>query len=103
LRGDAVVDITIDPIAASADRRRAVLRIGVPVFGVVLMIAVILVIAVYADSADRRGALALSDDVLTALDARIAGQVTQYFGTPGRALAIGEDLTGVVPPGELRR
>jgi adenylate cyclase len=102
-RGHAVVDTAADPFTARTDRRRTMRRIGVPVIGVVLMIAVILVIAVQASRANRRGALALSDDVLTALDGRVAEQVTSYFGMPTRALSIGETLAGDEPPGELRR
>ena len=102
-RGDAVIDIASDPLATRANRRRTVRRIGVPVIGVALMIAVIIIIAFQANRANRRGALALSDDVLTALEARIAEQVTTYFGIPIRALEIGEALAGGEPPGEARR
>jgi adenylate cyclase len=102
-RGNAVIDIADDPLAARADRRRTVRRIGVPVLGVMLMIAVILVIAVQASRANRHGALVLSDDVLESLDARIAEQVLDYFGSPTRALSIGETLAKGEPPGEQRR
>lgn len=102
-RGNAVIDIAADPVAARADRRRTMRRIGVPVLGVVLMIAVILVIAVQAGRANREGALALSEDVLASLDARIAEEVTSYFGMPTHALSIGETLVAEEPPGEMRR
>lgn len=102
-RGDAVIDIAGDPLAARADRRRTMRRIGIPVLGVMLMIAVILVIAVQASRANRHGALVLSDDVLDSLDARIAEQVLSYFGSPTRALSIGETLAGGEPAGEQRR
>jgi adenylate cyclase len=102
-RGHAVIDIASDPLIERANRRRTARRIGVPVIGVALMIAVIIVIALQANRANRRGALALSDDVLTSLDARIAQQVTTYFGIPVRALAIGETLAGREPAGEPRR
>jgi adenylate cyclase len=102
-RGRAVIDITTDPLAARRERRRTVRRIGVPVLGVVLVIAVILVIALQANRANRRGALALSDDVLTALGGRVADQVTNYFGIPTRQLTVAEDLAGSAPPGPQRR
>ena len=73
-RGTAVIDIDTDPFAARADRRRALLRIGVPVLGVVLMIATILVIAFHSYRANRDGALALSNDLLGALEQRIAAE-----------------------------
>jgi adenylate cyclase len=101
--GHDVIDLATDPLAARADRRRTIRRIGVPVLGVILMIAVILVIAVYASRANRQGAMALSDDVLTALDARVAEEVVSYFGVPTRALAIGEKLAGDTAAGEPRR
>src|SRR5215472_11686993 len=102
-RTDAVIDLDADPLALRRERRRAMRRIGVPVLGVVLMIAVILAIAFYASRANRAGALALSDDVLTALDARIADQVTHYFEIPTRQLAVGEALASGAPPGPERR
>ena len=71
-RGNAVIDIDIDPFVARTARWRTLLRIGVPVLGVALIIALILAITIYADRANRRGALALSEDVLTALDVRIS-------------------------------
>jgi class 3 adenylate cyclase len=101
-RGDAVIDIDIDPFAARAARWRGLLRIGVPVMGVVLTIVVILAIAVYADQANRHGALALTEDVLAALDARISEQAASYFGPAARALVIGKFLVEGEPPGERR-
>src|SRR5258705_690686 len=103
LGGHAIIDTTADPIAAAAGRRRTIRRVGIPIFGVVLMIALILVIAFQADQANRRGALALSDDVLAAIGARIDEEVTAYFGIAARALAEGETLAGREPPGEPRR
>jgi adenylate cyclase len=77
-----IIDIGAGPFAGRAERRRTLMRIGVPILGVVLMIAVILVIAVEETDANRRGALKLADDVLVATDARIAEQVTSYFAVP---------------------
>src|SRR3954462_631053 len=101
-RGDAVINTDVDPFAARTFRWRTLLRVGVPVLGVVLTIALILAIAIYADQANRRGALALSEDVLTALDARISDQVANYFGPAARALAVGKYLAEGEPPSERR-
>ena len=101
--GQAIIDITADPVAARAERRRARLRIGVPILGVVLMIAVILTIAIETSHANRRGALELADDVLAANDARIAEEVTSYFAVPLRALEEGETLAENEAAGEPRR
>ena len=101
--GNWVVDIDVDPLAMRARRRRVMARIWVPILGVALTIAAILVIAVYANRADRRGALKLADDVLAALDGRIAEEVTSYFAIPTRALAEAESLAETEPAGEPRR
>src|SRR5690349_3813969 len=101
-RGDAIIDVDIDPVVTRTARWRTLLRIGVPVLGVVLTIALILATAIYADRANRRGALALSEDVLAALDARISEQVASYFGPAARALAVGKFLAGEDIPSERR-
>ena len=102
-RGHAVIDIAVDPRAVSADRRRAALRIGLPILAVVTMIAVILLIAIHANRANTRDALALADDVLTATVGRIEEEVTSYFGIAARALVEGRMLAEREPPGEPRR
>src|SRR3954452_8589817 len=102
-RGNAVIDIDIDPFAARTSRWRTLLRIGVPVLGMALIIALILAITIYADRANRRGALALSEDVLTALDARITDQAASYFGPAARALAVGKHLAEGESPSERRQ
>jgi len=86
--GIQVVDIGVDPLAERRRRRRAWLRIGVPLVGVILMIAAILTIAVYSNRANREGVLALSDDLLSALDARIALEVSAYLDPAARAVRI---------------
>lgn len=89
---DQLVDITADPLDIKRRRRRAVMRIGVPIAGLILVIAAILGIALYADQANRKGALALSNDVLTALDGRIRQQVLAFLEPGGRALRIIRDM-----------
>lgn len=89
---DQVVDISADPLDLKRRRRRAIARIGVPICGLILVIAAILGIALYADQANRKGALALSDDVLTALDGRIRQQVSAFLDPCARVLKIGRDL-----------
>jgi hypothetical protein len=66
---DRVVDIAVDAVAVRR-RRHALLRLGIPILGVAFVIAAIFVIALYSDAANRRGALALSDDLLDMLDAQ---------------------------------
>ena len=86
-----VVDIGVDPLDERRRRRRALLRIGVPLGGVALMIATILFIAFYADRANRAGALALSNDLLVALEQRIGNEVSAYLEPAARAVRILRD------------
>ena len=51
-----VVDINVDPLEEVRRRRRALIRIGIPLGGVALMIATILFIAFYSYRANRDGA-----------------------------------------------
>ena len=48
ITSNPVVDINVDPLGQARRRRRALLRIGIPLGGVALMIATILFIAFYS-------------------------------------------------------
>jgi adenylate cyclase len=87
-------DEEVDISGAPAGRRyqHLWLRIGVPLGGVLLVIAAILAIALYADRANRAGVLQLSDNLLSALQARIAQQVTDYLGPATRAAKLARDM-----------
>jgi hypothetical protein len=87
-----VVDISVDPLDERRRRRRALLRIGIPLGGVALMIATILFIAFYADRANRAGALALSNDLLVTLEQRIGNEVSAYLEPAARAVRILRDM-----------
>ena len=86
-----VVDIGVDPLDERRRRRRALLRIGIPLGGVALMIATILFIAFYADRANRAGALALSNDLLVTLEQRIGNEVSAYLEPAARVVRILRD------------
>ncbi|HEV8389285.1 MAG TPA: cache domain-containing protein [Dongiaceae bacterium] len=92
-----VVDISEDAVAVRRRRRRALLRIGVPIFGIALVIVAIIAIALYSHSANRRGVLALSDDLLTTLDAQIAQRVSAFLDPCERALRIMRDIAVDMP------
>ena len=80
--GDDVIDISLDPVAERRRRRRAWLRVGLPLAGVALMIATILAIAYSTVRANRQGALALSQNLLDTLEDRIALEVSAYLDAP---------------------
>ena len=86
-----VVDISVDPRDERRRRRRALLRIGIPLGGVALMIATILFIAFYADRANRDGAMALSSDLLVTLEQRIGNEVSAYLEPAARVVRILRD------------
>ena len=102
LGGYAIIDTTADPLALGARRRHALRRVGIPVVGVILTVAVILGIAFQTNQANRRGALALSDDVLATMSGRIDEEVTDYFSIAARALAEGKTLAAREAAGEPR-
>jgi len=87
-----VVDISADPLDERRRRRQALLRIGIPIAGVALMIVAILAIALYSERSNRSGVLALSDDLLSTLDDRIALAVSSYLDPPARAVAVTRDV-----------
>ncbi len=95
--GNQVVDIAIDPLDERRRRRRAWLRIGIPIGSLALMVAGILAIALYAEHANRRDALALSDDLLATLEGRIQLAVSAYLDPAARAAHIGRDIAAEGP------
>ena len=97
-----VVDISEDAVAVRRRRRRALLRIGVPILGIALVIVAIVGIALFSHAANRRGVLALSDDLLNTLDAQIAQRVSAFLDPCERALRIMRDIAVKTPPTSRR-
>ena len=87
---NAVVDTNADPLD-EVRRRRALLRIGVPVGAVALMVGTILLIAVHSYRANRDGALTLSNDLLATLEQRIGTEISGYLAPASRAVRILRD------------
>jgi len=87
---DEVVDTRGGAIGLG--RRRAWLRIGVPIGGVALVIVAILAIALYSDHANRAGVLLLSDELLDSLQSRISQEVASYFSPATRATRLVRDI-----------
>ena len=99
---DRVVDIAEDIVAVRRRRRRAWLRLGIPILGVILVIAAIFVIALYSHTANRRGALVLSNDLLDMLDAQIGARVAAFLDPPSRTLRVMRSVAADVPMTERR-
>jgi class 3 adenylate cyclase len=97
-----IVDISEDAVAARRRRRRALLRIGVPILSVTLVVVAILGIALYSHSANRRGVLALSDDLLNTLDAQISQRALAFLDPCERTLRIMRDMARDIPLTEQR-
>jgi hypothetical protein len=86
--GPHIIDISVDPLDQRRRRRRAWLRIGLPVAGVALMIATIFAIALYSYRANRNGALALSKGLLATLEERVTITLSHYLDPAVRAVRI---------------
>ena len=98
-----VLDTSLDPLDERRRRRRQWQRVAVPIGCVVLMAAAILAIAFYSDSANRRGVLVLSDDMLDALESRIALAVSDYLDPAARAVRAARDIARNRTPEDRRQ
>jgi hypothetical protein len=81
LRREEVVKINLDDRSSRKSVRGHFFRVASPIGFVVVMLAALLAITAYSYFSNRRDALALSDEVLGAIERRIAGEV-QTFITP---------------------
>ena len=91
-RAARVVDIDTNPLEARRRRQRVWLRVGLPVGCVALVIAATLAIALYAHYANRRGVLALSDELLVALETRTSLEVAAFLTPAAREVTIAADM-----------
>jgi class 3 adenylate cyclase len=103
VRGRDIIDVDTDPAEAFRDRLRRLVRLGVPILGVLLIAGALAGTAYYSYTVNRRDALALSQDLIEALDRRIRTQVTAWLEPAADtadvfAGAIAEDPLG--PPSE---
>lgn len=90
MSADDVVDIA--ETSTNQRQRQIWLRVGIPISGVALIIAAILMIVLYSEGANRSGVLLLSDSLLTSLEQRISQQVTAYLEPATRAAQLARDL-----------
>lgn len=75
-----------------SERKRLWLRVGAPIAGVLLVIAAILAITLYTDRVNRAGVLALSNNLLAGLQARISDEVSGYLEPATRAALLARDM-----------
>ena len=94
VRGDEIIDVDADPREARREFWRRIVRFGIPLAGVVLIVAAIIGIAFYSYQSNRNDALSLSEDLIGALDQRVRTEVQAYL-TPA-AHAVGT-LAGMLP------
>ena len=99
---ERLVDDIDDPFDTRRRRRRAFGRVVMPVLGVAMVIAAIFSIAVYSHEANRKGVLALSDDLLATLDETIRQQVAAFLGPCARALRLSHHMLATTPLPERR-
>jgi adenylate cyclase len=87
----------------STSRWRDMLRHSLPVAGVVVVVALVAVIAYRVYDANRRGAVTLSNDLITAIDRRVGAQMRSYLTPPQQflgladAAAAGRDVMDAAP------
>lgn len=98
---EQIIDIA-PSTAALRRRRRAILRIAVPLLALVVVTAAVLAIAFYSHNANRKGVLALSDDLLETLNAQIAQRVAAFLDPCARALRIMTEVELKTPLAERR-
>ena len=71
-------------------RLRMTLRHSLPVMGVVVVVVLVAVIAYYVYESNRRGAVALSNDLVTAIDRRVAAQTHAYLAPAQQFLELAD-------------
>ena len=75
-----MVEISSDDRGSRKSRRRHLLRVVGPIGFVIVMLAALLAITAYSYHSNRRDTLVLSDDLLGAIERRIASELKAYFG-----------------------
>ncbi|ACI53113.1 adenylate/guanylate cyclase [Gluconacetobacter diazotrophicus PA1 5] len=86
-------DEIVDPADAHSDQvRRFLLHVGVPVLGVMLVVAVIGGIGLHSYRSIRSGALALTHDLLVSQQNYIAQEVGEYLSPASAGTVIARDM-----------
>src|SRR5262245_61037797 len=83
----AVTDVTAPRRGA---RLRRTIRHSLPVIGVVLVVVLVAAIAFVVYDANKRGAVTLSNDLITAIDRRVGSQMRSYLTPPQQFLTLAD-------------
>jgi adenylate cyclase len=93
--------LTVLAPAAAADetrlqepRWRSILRRGLPVIGVLLVVVLLAIVFLYVYDSNRRGALALSNDLISSIDHRVSVQLQAYLAPAEQFLDLEAGVTG---------
>jgi adenylate cyclase len=90
--------VTASPGTARPERRPSrlwsALRHGLPVAGVIAVVVLVAVIAYFVYDSNRRGALNLSNDLIAALDRRVAVQMQAYLEPAQEFLLLADAAAG---------
>ena len=79
MRSEEVVEVSFGDPGSRRRLRGHLLRVVGPIGFVVVMLAALLAITAYSYYSNRRDALALSDDLLGVIERRIAGELQAFF------------------------
>jgi adenylate cyclase len=94
MRGDEIIDVDADPTETRREFWRRIGRFGIPLGGVVLIVAAIIGIAFYSYQSNRNDALSLSQDLIETLDQRVRTEVQAYLAPAAHAVGT---LAGMLP------
>ena len=92
MQAEELVDINLNTKARRWRMQRRLLRVVIPLGCVLFMVATILSITAYGYYVNRRDTLTLSDDLLKALDRRIATQVHDYLIPASEMVKLATDI-----------
>jgi adenylate cyclase len=98
MRGDDIIDVDADPKEARREFWQRIGRFGIPLAGVVLIVAAIIGIAFHSYQSNRNDALSLSQDLIESLNQRVRTEVQAYLAPAAHAVGT---LAGMLPSGGL--
>lgn len=89
-RSPAVTAPAAPTATRTGPRLPSTLRYSLPVVGVVIVVALVAAIAYFVYDANRRGAVTLSNDLITAIDRRVGAQMRSYLAPPEQFLTLAD-------------